>query len=286
MACRNYSKAASAAKEQGMPEDSYTIMHLDLESLDSVRQFADSFLTSGRRLDCLVCNAAVYQPTVKKPSFTVDGFEMATGTNHLAHFLLANLLVDDLAKEPAKSGADKRVIIVGSITGNTNTMAGNVPPKADLGDLSGLANGLDDSTTGMIDGLEFDGAKAYKDSKVCNMLTMREMHERWHEKTGVTFASLYPGCIAETGLFRDHYKLFKTLFPPFQKYITKGYVSIPDAGQRLAQVISDPSMNKSGTYWSWSGEKGSFENTVSEEVSDGQKGKRLWTLSEKLTGLA
>jgi NAD(P)-dependent dehydrogenase (short-subunit alcohol dehydrogenase family) len=59
----------------------------------------------------------------------VAGFEMATGTNHLAHFLLANLLVDDLAKEPAKSGADKRVIIVGSITGNTNTMAGNVPPK-------------------------------------------------------------------------------------------------------------------------------------------------------------
>jgi hypothetical protein len=73
--------------------------------------------------------------------------------------------------------------------------------------------------------------------QVCNMLTMREMHERWHEKTGVTFASLYPGCIAETGLFRDHYKLFKTLFPPFQKYITKGYVSIPDAGQRLAQVL-------------------------------------------------
>lgn len=54
---------------------------------------------------------------------------MATGTNHLAHFLLANLLVDELAAEPAKSGADKRVIIVGSITGNTNTMAGNVPPK-------------------------------------------------------------------------------------------------------------------------------------------------------------
>lgn len=72
-ACRNYSKAAAAAKEQEMPEGSYTVMHLDLESLDSVRQFADSFTASGRRLDCLVCNAAVYQPTVKKPSFTVDG---------------------------------------------------------------------------------------------------------------------------------------------------------------------------------------------------------------------
>jgi hypothetical protein len=56
------------------------------------------------------------------------------------------------------------MVIVGSITGNTNTMAGNVPPKADLGDLSGLASGAT-----MIDGKEFDGAKAYKDSKVCNV---------------------------------------------------------------------------------------------------------------------
>mmetsp|Transcript_9642 Transcript_9642/g.29048 ORF Transcript_9642/g.29048 Transcript_9642/m.29048 type:complete len:415 (+) Transcript_9642:188-1432(+) len=286
MACRNYAKAVSAAKEQGLPAGSFTVMHLDLASLDSVRQFVDAFKGSGRRLDSLVCNAAVYQPTAKEPSYTADGFEMATGTNHLGHFLLANLLVDEVNAEPAKAGADKRIIIVGSITGNTNTLAGNVPPKADLGDLDGLAAGLSNDTTGMIDGLEFDGAKAYKDSKVCNMLTMREMHERWHEKTGITFASLYPGCIAETGLFRDHYTLFKKLFPPFQKYITKGYVSIPDAGQRLAQVISDPSMNKSGTYWSWSSEKGSFENTVSEEVSDGQKGKRLWMLSEKLVGLA
>ena len=44
------------------------------------------------------------------------------------------------------------------------------------------------------------------------------------------------GCIAETGLFREHYGLFRALFPPFQKYITKGYVSEKDAGDRLAQV--------------------------------------------------
>ena len=68
------------------------------------------------------------------------------------------------------------------------------------------------------------------------MLTMREMNKRFHDSTGVTFSSLYPGCIATTGLFRDHYPLFKTLFPPFQKYITKGYVSEEDAGKRLAQV--------------------------------------------------
>lgn len=72
--------------------------------------------------------------------------------------------------------------------------------------------------------------------QVCNMLTMREMHKRWNESTGVTFASLYPGCIAETGLFREHYGAFKTLFPLFQKYVTKGYVSEEEAGRRLAQV--------------------------------------------------
>ena len=72
------------------------------------------------------------------------------------------------------------------------------------------------------------------------MLTVREMHRRLHEKTGVTFSSLYPGCIAETGLFREHYSLFRTLFPPFQKYITKGYVSEDEAGRRLAQVDLPP----------------------------------------------
>lgn len=59
-----------------------------------------------------------------------------------------------------------RCIIVGSITGNTNTVAGNVPPKADLGDLSGLAAGISGKAAVMIDGKEYDGAKAYKDSKV------------------------------------------------------------------------------------------------------------------------
>lgn len=62
------------------------------------------------------------------------------------------------------------------------------------------------------------------------------MHRRLHQSTGITFASLYPGCIAETGLFRNHVPLFRSLFPLFQKYVTKGYVSEEDAGKRLAQV--------------------------------------------------
>ncbi|XP_062201350.1 protochlorophyllide reductase B, chloroplastic [Phragmites australis] len=284
MACRDFLKASRAAKAAGMDKDSFTIVHLDLASLDSVRQFVKNVRQLEMPIDVVVCNAAVYQPTAKEPSYTADGIEMSVGVNHLGHFLLARELLDDLTSSDYPS---KRLIIVGSITGNTNTLAGNVPPKANLGDLRGLAGGLNGiGSSAMIDGGEFDGAKAYKDSKVCNMLTMQEFHRRYHEETGVTFASLYPGCIATTGLFREHIPLFRLLFPPFQKYITKGYVSEEEAGKRLAQVVSDPSLTKSGVYWSWNNNSASFENQLSEEASDAEKAKKLWELSEKLVGLA
>ncbi|KAK1260314.1 hypothetical protein QJS04_geneDACA023039 [Acorus gramineus] len=284
MACRNFLKAEKAAKSVGMAKDSYTVMHLDLASLDSVRQFVDNFRRSEMPLDVLVCNAAVYLPTAKEPTFTAEGFELSVGTNHLGHFLLARLLLDDLKKSDYPS---KRLVIVGSITGNTNTLAGNVPPKANLGDLRGLAGGLNGlNSSAMIDGNEFDGAKAYKDSKVCNMLMMQEFHRRYHEETGIAFSSLYPGCIATTGLFREHIPLFRLLFPPFQKYITKGYVSETEAGQRLAQVVSDPSLLKSGVYWSWNKNSASFENQLSQEASDAEKARKVWEISEKLVGLA
>lgn len=234
MACRDFLKAERAAKSSGMPKENYTVMHLDLASLDSVKQFVANFKQSGQPLDVLVCNAAVYLPTAKEPTYTADGFELSVGTNHLGHFLLARLLLDEMKQSDYPS---KRLIIVGSITGNTNTLAGNVPPKANLGDMRGLAGGLNGlNSSAMIDGADFDGAKAYKDSKVCNMLMMQEFHRRFHEETGITFASLYPGCIATTGLFREHIPLFRLLFPPFQKYITKGYVSEDESGKRLAQV--------------------------------------------------
>eukprot|EP00882_Tetradesmus_deserticola_P000599 GHRQ01000655.1.p1 GENE.GHRQ01000655.1~~GHRQ01000655.1.p1 ORF type:complete len:415 (+),score=206.45 GHRQ01000655.1:96-1247(+) len=277
MACRDFSKAEMAAKKMGMPAGSYTVMHLDLASLNSVRNFVESFRASGSRIDALVCNAAVYLPTAKEPTYTADGFELSVGTNHLGHFLLANMMMEDLNKSPSEH---PRMVIVGSITGNTNTLAGNVPPKADLGDLSGLLNG-----SSMIDGKEFDGAKAYKDSKVCNMLTMREMNKRMGGGK-VLFSSLYPGCIAETGLFRNHVPVFKKLFPVFQKYVTKGYVSEEEAGKRLAQVVSDPAMGKSGVYWSWNNATGVFENQVSEEVADDGKAAKLWEISEKLVGMS
>ena len=114
------------------------------------------------------------------------------------------------------------MIVVGSITGNDNTVGGGlVKPIADLGELKGMEQGSKNPIA-MIDGNAFDGAKAYKDSKVCNMMTINELHRRYHKSTGITFSTMYPGCIAETQLFREKRVWFQKLFPLFMKYVTGG----------------------------------------------------------------
>lgn len=126
MACRNFLKAERAAKSAGIPKDNYTVLHLDLASLESVRQFVDNFRRSGRPLDVLVCNAAVYLPTAKAPSYTAEGFELSVGTNHLGHFLLSRLLLDDMKQSDFPS---KRLIIVGSITGTICWLSLSIVPN-------------------------------------------------------------------------------------------------------------------------------------------------------------
>jgi len=119
MAVRDIEKAKRVAKEMGMAEGSYVVMKLELGSLQSVRDFVFNLkaFKSLRPLDNLICNAAVYRPTDPEPAWTDDGFEQSMGINHFGHFLLVNLLVDDMAK-----CKDARMCIVGSITGNTNTV--------------------------------------------------------------------------------------------------------------------------------------------------------------------
>jgi hypothetical protein len=88
---------------------------------------------------------------------------------------------------------------------------------------------------------------------MCMMMTANLLHQRYHRATGITFSSLYPGCIAESPLFREKRPWFRKYFPVFMRYITGGFVSEEEAGQRLFQVISDPRAIKSGVYWSWNG---------------------------------
>jgi protochlorophyllide reductase len=285
MACRDIAKTEAVAQAIDMPQGSYTILPIDLASLESVRQFVQGFRDSGRSLEALVCNAAIYMPLLKEPLRSPEGYELTVATNHLGHFLLCNLMLKDLQNSPA---ADRRLVILGTVTHNPDELGGKIPPRPDLGDLQGFAAGFK-APISMIDGKKFEPVKAYKDSKVCNVLTMRELHRRYHEPTGITFSSLYPGCVATTALFRNHYPLFQKLFPLFQKYITGGFVSEALAGERVAQVVADPAYRQSGAYWSWGNRQKkngkSFVRTVSPEARDDEKGRRMWELSEKLVGL-
>ncbi|MDZ8023527.1 MAG: protochlorophyllide reductase [Nostoc sp. ChiQUE01a] len=284
LACRDLAKAQQAAQAVGIPYNSYTSIHIDLGSLESVRQFVKNFRASGNTLDALVCNAAIYMPLIKEPLRSPEGYELTVTTNHLGHFLLCNLLLEDLQK----SSSQPRLVILGTVTHNPDELGGKIPPRPDLGDFEGFAAGFKDPIS-MIDGKKFEPVKAYKDSKVCNVLTMRELHRRYHNSTNIVFSSLYPGCVAETPLFRNHYPLFQKLFPLFQKYITGGYVSQELAGERVAAVVADPEYSQSGVYWSWGNRQKkdgkSFVQKVSPQARDDEKGERMWELSANLVGL-
>ncbi|MBW4698547.1 MAG: protochlorophyllide reductase [Aphanocapsa lilacina HA4352-LM1] len=286
MACRDKPKAQNAAASLGMRPQTYTIVHLDLASLASVHRFVQDFRSLGRPLDALVCNAAVYTPTAREPRYTADGFELSVGTNHLGHFLLCNLLLEDLQNSPA---AEPRLVILGTVTHNPKELGGSIPPRPDLGDLLGLERGFKAPHT-MIDGKAYNPVKAYKDSKVCNLLTMRELHRRFHTSHKITFSALYPGCVATSGLFRESPRLFQILFPVFQKYVTGGFVFEAEAGDRVAALVDDPAYSRSGVYWSWGNRQKkdgkSFIQDVSTEASDEDKARRLWDLSAGLVELA
>jgi protochlorophyllide reductase len=288
MACRDLTKAAAAADALRIPTSARSLLHIDLGSQESVRAFVTAFRALERPLDALVCNAAVYLPRLTEPARSPEGYEISVATNHFGHFLLANLLLPDLE---ASTQASKRLIILGTVTANYEEFGGKIPipAPADLGQLGGLEAGFL-APVAMIDGKAFKPGKAYKDSKLCNMIIGRELHRRHHTRTGIVFNTLYPGCVADTPLFRHTPKAFQTIFPWFQKHITKGYVTQALAGERLAQVVIDaPFGAQSGVHWSWGNRqkagRAAFAQPLTARAQSQQLGERLWELTARCVGL-
>jgi protochlorophyllide reductase len=209
-------------------------------------------------------------------------------TNHLGHFLLVQLLLDDLRRSAHPS---PRLVTLGTVTANSKELGGKIPipAPADLGKLAGFEAGFQ-APISMADGGAFKPGKAYKDSKLCNMIISQELHRRYHDSTAIVFSSLYPGCVADTPLFRNTPKAFQTIFPWFQKNITGGYVSQALAGERVAQVVADPAFKSSGMHWSWGNRQRKdgrqFNQELSDKVSNPETAQRVWDLSMRLVGLA
>ena len=140
----------------------------DFASLGAVRRLADEILSGHGRLDLLVNNAGLFSPSFR---LSEDGYEMTFAVNHLAPFLLTNLLLDRL-----KDSAPTRIVTVAS--------------RAHRGQRIDLA-----TITGSRD---WSMMKAYGRSKLCNILFTRELARRL-DGTGVAASCLHPGVVA-TGI--------------------------------------------------------------------------------------
>ena len=108
LACRNLEKGEAARKEveANAPGAQLELEELDLASLDSVREFAERFKAGHQGLDLLINNAGVMATPRRS---TADGFELQFGTNHLGHFALTGLLIGEM-----EGREDARVVTLSS----------------------------------------------------------------------------------------------------------------------------------------------------------------------------
>ncbi len=289
LAVRDPKKMELVAKAHQLDSSQYEIWQLDLGNLDSVKAFVRRFNESDQKLNALLCNAATYLPLLKEPARSPQGFEISVATNYFGHYVLSRMLLENL-KQTAAQHEHARLITLGTVTANSEEFGGKVPipAPADIGALEGLMAGFK-APIAMINGKPFKPGKAYKDSKLCNMVMNRELQKRYHASTGVIFNTLYPGCVAETALFRDTPPLFQKIFPWFQKNITKGYVSQELAGDRVAQVVADPRFTQSGVHWSWGNRNSAIREPFAQELSMKAKSEKLskdlWEITAKLVGM-
>ena len=277
--------------------ESINFIEIDLSDLKSVRNGCkDVAAKFGSSLKVLICNAAVYKPRLKRPERSPQGFENSMAVNHFGHFLLINLLLESILNSDEKISVNgeiikfiPRVIILGTVTANYLEFGGKIPipAPANLGDLSGFERGFL-SPISMANGKKFKPGKAYKDSKLCNMITAQELSKRVPPDKVIS-NSLYPGCVAKTKLFRNTPWIFRVIFPLFQKFITGGYVSERLAGKRVALVATHEEYARSGVHWSWGNRqklgKKVFSQKLSQRIVDPTTSSKVWELTKKLVGL-
>lgn len=299
LACRTIEKAEDArarilASLPSAPSQGEIIqpvgLECDLASMKSVRAFAESFKGSGERLDVLCLNAGLQYSGVDGPPLrTEDGFEITVGTNHLGHFLLANLLLPSLVSAGSESECYSRVVITASEVHDPTSSGGSVGVGASLGNLKGMAE--QGAAFEMIDGGDYDSDKAYKDSKLCNILFGRELQRRLSEAGArVEVNSFGPGLITRTGFFRNQKPLFVKLFDFAVNDVFRVAETVDGGGKCLVYMATSPELEQvGGIYYNndvtgfGAHEFAQIEPSV--EAHDAEEGKKLWELSAQLVDL-
>mmetsp|Transcript_15906 Transcript_15906/g.36674 ORF Transcript_15906/g.36674 Transcript_15906/m.36674 type:complete len:457 (+) Transcript_15906:219-1589(+) len=295
LACRTQAKADGTAQKilEETPAANLVPAECDLASLNSVKKFAASL---DGKLDVVCYNAGLALNTQGEIERTADGFERTIGTNHLGHFYLHHLL------EPKLNTGNGKAVITASSVHDPESPGGKQGIPATLGDLDGFAR--DGKNFEMVDGNPYNGDKAYKDSKLCNILFCRELQRKLaadDATKNVVVNAFSPGLITSSGFFRYQNPVFASVFNVAVSSVFKVAETPEYGGAALAYMTTventrgeffDSPPGTSNKYASDGNDyQGAFgkefaPTAVSKEALDNQKAKRLWTLSEKLVGIS
>lgn len=218
----------------------------DLSSQTQLRSLADELLTAFPRIDVLINNAGGYWNTRHT---TADGLEHTFALNHLAPFLLTNLLLKRL-----QLSGPARVVTVSS---NAQAMG-----RINFNDLQGEH--------------AYSGARAYSQSKLANLLFTYELDRRLHG-TDVTANALHPGMVSTGFGAEDPGRAQRLLVPilrPFMLTTAQGaatsihIASAPDLAQVSGRFFAKRTPRRS-----------------SAASYDAATAAKLWNVSAEMTGL-
>lgn len=247
LAGRSREKCEAAVQEiaaRGVPASQLSYFVADLSLQESVRQLAKEFIDNYDRLHVLVNNAGVF---VQKRELTADGIERTFAVNHLAPFLLTNLLLDRL-----KAGAPSRIVTTSSIA--------HRGAKMDFADLQMSKS--------------YGSIRAYGQSKLANILFTRELARRL-QGTGVTANCFHPGAV-RTNLVRG--SGYGLVWGAASVFFTS-----PEKGADTAVYLASSGEVEgvSGEYF-----VKRKQARASDPAYDSDAAEMLWEASEKLTRLA
>jgi NAD(P)-dependent dehydrogenase (short-subunit alcohol dehydrogenase family) len=240
-------ETAAADIRRGTDAAMVDVFAADMSSQAQVRQLAAEVLDRYPRLDVLVNNVGGFWAT-RHP--TADGLEHTFAVNHLAPFLLTNLLLERLT-----ASAPARVVTVSS-----GAMAMG---RIDFDDLQGERN--------------YNGQRAYNQSKLANVLFTYELARRL-AGTGVIATVLHPG-VVRTGFGAEDPGLIRRVAFP----IARLFMKTPEHGAATSiYLASSPEVEGvTGQYFANSKPKRSAERSYDTDVA-----ARLWTVSAQLVGMA
>ena len=222
----------------------------DLSDLASIERCAEALLKAAEPIDTLVLNAGLQYSGAGQPRWSAQGFELTMAVNHLAHQLLLQRLLPLLLQ-----GKAPRLVVTSSEVHDPSTAGGKVGAAAGLGDLAGLRQG---PGAPMLDGSTFNAGKAYKDSKLCNLLMARELERQLREQ-GQALAVLAwsPGLVIPRhsgGFFRysrSQNPLGQTLFALVARDLLRVTETPARAGSLLAGLATvSPPDSLGFQYWS------------------------------------